>query len=529
MNVATDPWIPVVTVKGEPILVSLMQVFTEGEKFADLAVRPYERVSLLRLFLCIAHAALDGPKDYEEWLSLPSRLSKSASQYLGTWHDSFELFDLQKPWLQAAGISTEADTPPPWNDLSKWTSTSKLCLTYASGHNPTLFDHEGMQEKRSITIEMAILSLLSYQCFSPGGLMPQVFWHEKQTTKSSRDSPCISESMLHAIIRGGNILTTIYLNMVPYEYILHFYEDISRPLWEMIPTSFYDEPNVQNATKTYLGRLVPLSRLVLLHQQEPYMLLGNALEYPTFSNGFAQEVTATVVRTKIRNTEKRILLSYRPTKSIWRQLPAILVKDKSFEVGGPLSLYNLRENQGFDLQVCALAHNKGSLLDVFESVIAIPAQLDSDIGRNTYDAEIKRSEHIADILGKAVEMYRKKLDAAWERRLQNAGPQKGALRAQLYDRAANFFWTAIEQNINLLITFIQALDTENAEHHKELWRHFLTSQALAAYNFACSNDTPRQILAFTEGWQFLNDTLIALDILPNQQYKQTEEGDEQSY
>ena len=248
------------------------------------------------------------------------------------------------------------------NDLSKWTSTLKVCLTYASGHNPThFFDPEGMQEKRSITIEMAIFSLLSTNVFLRRLLMPQVFWHEKQTTKSSRDSPCISESMLHAIIRGGNILTTIYLNMVPYEYILHFYEDIGRPLWEMIPTSFYDEPNVQNATKTYLGRLVPLSRLVLLHQQEPYMLLGNALEYPTFSNGFAQEVTATVVRTKIRNTEKRILLSYRPTKSIWRQLPAILVKDKSFEVGGPLSLYNLRENQGFDLQVCGLLIIKACL------------------------------------------------------------------------------------------------------------------------------------------------------------------------
>ena len=67
MNVAFDPWIPVVTVAGERKLASLNDVFEKGESIADLAVRPHERVSLMRLFLCVAHAALDGPKNYFEW------------------------------------------------------------------------------------------------------------------------------------------------------------------------------------------------------------------------------------------------------------------------------------------------------------------------------------------------------------------------------------------------------------------------------------------------------------------------------
>ena len=102
MNVAFDPWIPVVTLKGVRQLVSLEEVLTNGDRYSDLAVRPHERVSLMRLFLCVAHAALNGPKDYEEWKEVPARLPKTAKAYLEKWKDSFELFHKKKPWMQVA-------------------------------------------------------------------------------------------------------------------------------------------------------------------------------------------------------------------------------------------------------------------------------------------------------------------------------------------------------------------------------------------------------------------------------------------
>ncbi|MGZ8246259.1 type I-E CRISPR-associated protein Cse1/CasA [Methylomagnum sp.] len=40
MNLVTEPWIPVVTPDGRRTLVSLVQVFTEGRQFADLACSP---------------------------------------------------------------------------------------------------------------------------------------------------------------------------------------------------------------------------------------------------------------------------------------------------------------------------------------------------------------------------------------------------------------------------------------------------------------------------------------------------------
>ncbi len=156
MNVAFDKWIPVVTTDGEPLLASLVEVMTEGHRFADLSVRPHERVSLMRLFICVAHAALDGPKDYDEWCAVPDRLPTAAGEYLEKWKDSFELFHPEKPWLQVAALSRgpqqKTDNP------EEWTPVSKLGFFLATGANTTLFDHEGAKnDNRHIPLENSVL------------------------------------------------------------------------------------------------------------------------------------------------------------------------------------------------------------------------------------------------------------------------------------------------------------------------------------------------------------------------------------
>jgi CRISPR system Cascade subunit CasA len=92
MNLVTEAWIPVVKLDGTPCTASLLEVFTQGREFADLAVRPHERIALMRLLICIAQAALDGPKDIDAWDKAPELLPDAAKQYLEKWRDSFELF-----------------------------------------------------------------------------------------------------------------------------------------------------------------------------------------------------------------------------------------------------------------------------------------------------------------------------------------------------------------------------------------------------------------------------------------------------
>jgi CRISPR system Cascade subunit CasA len=508
MNVAYNKWIPVVTTSGLPELASLHEVLTEGGKFSDLAVRPHERVSVMRLLLCVAHAALDGPKDYDEWLEVPKRLPGAVDKYLNHWKDSFELFHKEKPWLQVAGISKSADGKVSQADTEEWTPVSKLNFSFATGNNTTLFDHSAVSNNRSIAISETLLSMLTFQCFSPGGLISQVYWNGTQSGKSSKDGPCVPASMVHAFMRGNDILKTLHLNLPSYNDVRFSYGDrkLGRPVWEMMPASLGSSETVQNATETYIGRLVPLTRLIHLHPSGNRMLMGDGLAYPPFTDGFPAEPTATVVIREKGGVEEPTILSFRPEKALWRELSAVVVRRKAEGAGGPLSLRAIQDGKGCDLVVAALARDQATIVDTIESVFHIPSKLCTSVGVVAYQEEVKSAEAMASRLGWAVETYREKIDGGWEGRLKSAGPSKGKLKTRLHSTATTHYWTAVEKNLPLLMDHIEAIGSEAAVPTREVWQKKLFSAACDAYRIACGQETPRQIRAFAEGWQKLTTT-----------------------
>ncbi len=515
MNVAFDPWIPVVNFTGKRGLASLCDVLTAGEKFADLAVRPHERVALMRLFLCVAHAALDGPKDYEEWCHVPQSLPGAVQKYLTDWQDSFELFHKERPWLQVATLNKRADAQA--HNISDWTPVSKINFSYATGENTTLFDHGGMSsDERNIPLKETLLSMLTFQCFSVGGLMGQVYWKgircgvlanpkkENGPVKSS-DAPCSPASMIHAFLRGKHLTETIHLNLPTHEDIYFSYGErkIGKPIWEHFPYSMQDEGSIENATETYVGRLVPMTRVISLDPAGEKMLLGDGLAYRSFASGFPQEPTATVIIRRNANNEERGLLSYQPSKALWRELPALVVKRKANGMGGPLSLRAIQDGESCDLQVAALARDKATIVDTAESVFHIPSKLRTSEGTEIYESEIQNAESIARRLGWAVEGYRSEIDGGWEGRLKSAGAAKSKLKAKLHSIATTHYWTTVEKNLSLLIAHIEAIGTVNALPTRDSWRKMLFSTACEAYRTACGQENPRQMRAFAEGWRRL--------------------------
>jgi CRISPR system Cascade subunit CasA len=503
MNVAFDEWIPVVEASGRRKLASLRDVLVEGERFADLAVRPHERVSLMRLFLCIAHAALEGPKNYDEWCEVSEKLPVAAGNYLANWKGSFELFHSEKPWLQIPGLSKTAEAGVEKGNGTDWTPVSKLNLAFSSGINSTLYDHGALDPNRRIPIEGTALSILAFQCFSPGGTTSQAFWNGTQTKKIARDAPCIPASMTHAFLRGVDLKETLHLNLATHEDIGRAYGDLplGQPVWERMPSSFADKPAVENATRTYLGRLVPLTRLTKLAPDGQSMLLGDGLVYPTFADGFSPEPTATVA---VRR-DKRALVSYHPGKAIWRELGAIAVKRTADGTGGPLALGALQEGVACDLIVGALARQPGqaNLLDATESVFHVPARFRAPEGTAAYEVEVKNAEAQAARLGWAVETYRTDLDAGWPGKLKVAGPKKSALKARLHALATTHYWTAVESRLDLLMRYVESIGTDSAMPARELWRRETFTAACEAYHIACGLETPRQMRAFARGWEKL--------------------------
>lgn len=520
MNVAFDPWIPVVTSAGERKLASLCSVLAEGEQFADLAVRPHERVSLMRLFLCVTHAALQGPKDYDEWCEVPKRLPGAVKEYLAVWKDSFELFHKTKPWLQVADLNFLPSDKGDNSDAENgWTALNKLCFTRASGNNSTLFDHvSNGGESTEYTPGEIALNLLTFQnFFVAGGKASSRRWGniEMKNPPNPKGGPCSGKSILFTFLRGKTLNTAVLLNLNSNEELKFVYGDskvwMGKPIWEMPIRTPSDNEAITNATQTHVGRLVPQTRILRVNEDLKRVLLGAGFLYPKFqdeNNTFQPDIFATTV---LNRNGERELLSARPNNAVWRELHSLTVrrKDASNSNRGPLCLLNISETSSCDLVVNAMITNPrqaAEIVDFVESVFHVPSQLRSPEGTIAYEAEVKTAETMASRLGWAVETYRGEIDHGWEGKLKSAGPAKGPLKAKLHAIATTHYWTTVEKNLPLLMAHIEAIGSDAAMPTRDAWRKMLFIAACDAFRLACGQETPRQMRAFAKGWQKLTIT-----------------------
>lgn len=523
MNVAFEPWIPVVNSSGKSQLISLLTVLSEGERFVDLAVRPHERVSLMRLFLCVAHAALNGPKDYDEWCEVPKKLPDKVRTYLEEWEEkeSFELFHPKKPWLQVAALEgvNKGD-----DNAGKTSPVALLDFELATGNNSTLNDHSGQMASRQIEPERIALILLTFLNFSSGGGSPVARWEKTKTSQvGNPDAPCLSQSMAHCLFRGRSLSETIHLNLPTFDTIRRVYKtfsddkkkghnyfdvDLGRPVWELFPASpTGGSEEVANATRTYLGRLVPISRWIRLIPNSDQIYCCNGFRYDTYKKGFAAEPTAAVrLVTKkdkkgVESTERKVV-KIEPAKALWRELSALLIKRSADGVGGPLAMENAPHDTEFDFHVCAMTRDQASMDISVESVFHITPSFHANFA--VYQTEVLEAEGYSRKLRWAMENYRTAIDHDWNPRVRRTqAKQQNALKDRLAQAAFLSYWTAVEKNLPLLMTHIEAIGTDDSIPTREAWRKMLFVTACNAYRVTCGQETPRQMRAFAKGWQQL--------------------------
>lgn len=495
MNLVDDPWIPCIRKDGTIRPASLRECFA-CDDIVDLAVRPHERVALMRLLLCVSYASTGIPEDYDAWEAMRERLAQAACAYLDTWRDSFELFHPQKPFLQVADLRSASKK-------ESLTPCGKLDFALATGNNSTLFDHAALSE-RSFSPEWLALNLLTYQMFSLGGLIGSVLWSGKATAGTSCDGPCVSGSMLHTFLRRGSLFESVHANLLSEEE-LSGYRKLGgdwqgRPLWECFPEGPDDREAVRNATETFLGRMVPLTRAVRLFSDRAFMLLGDGLPFPSFANAkrpFPEEVSATVVMSSKKN--ERFLLGVQPDRALWRQLAALTVRRHGYNVGGCAALVHCREGQDVDLVVCGLARRQADVVDVVESVFHVPAAMFRTEGHDLYESEVEVAEAVARSLGFAVERYRQMVDGGWQGRLKLAGKDKADVLAMLKAQALRSYWTAVETALPQLWNMVRALGNEEFSLLQQNWRRHVCKSAEDAFFSSCGRDTERQMRAYVTG------------------------------
>lgn len=478
MNLTRDPWIPAVRTDGTRDLFGLDDLFAQAHALRDLVVKPHERIALMRLLLCITQAALDGPADEEAWERCGPLIQPRVRDYLGRWRSKFELFGEGERFLQVFHLL-------PGKSDDEGNPATKIDLTLATGNNPTVFDN-GAGEVRTVAEARSALNLLAFQCFSPGGRIGVANWNGKDTPGkgSSNHAPCAPSSMLHTLLIGGSLLESVRLNLLTHEIICDVPPGaLGRPIWEQAPANAGDSAAVENATSTYLGRLVPLARCIRLQPDGTMMILANGLDYPVFPA--FREASATIIQRK----DGFGLLPASTGRSLWRQLGPITVRRKSAgdPIAGPLALMHDLRSTEVGVWVGALVTDKAKIEDVVEGFYRVPRSMLDGPGRVAYERGVQYAEASESALIQAVKQF------SGELKLGNPP----------YDRARQCFWTSVEQSLPALFDVARDLTTDE-ELPKSKWGQAVQCAALEAYRQACPCQTPRQIQAHALGLRRLS-------------------------
>ncbi len=471
-NLCTHPWIPVALLNGSSAMVSLEELYEQAENIRDLVLSPMERISVMRLLICITQRALNGPSDAEEKEECQPDIIPKSLAYLRQWRHAFELYGENGAFLQVPNLT-------PLKEGDELTPCSKLALSQASGNNSTLFDNAGGSE-RSFSFSQLAINLLTFQNFSPGGLISEINWANCPTPKSSTSAPCVAGSALHLFIIGKHILETIWMNLCPKDEILAptFF---GVPVWEDMPISTAYSNAVENATKSYLGRMVPLSRCVQIKSNG--LLLGGGLEIAVYDE--QQNVLYWEPSTRRRTSKegKTKLVNASMQRALWRQLPAML---QSFRGQNHWLYQNENLPPTFSIWVGALVVDKASILGEMGS--CFPNRNISVFG-----------EHAANCLAQSL-LIAQKSEACMSTAICSYHALMGDTfekkqRESALAQASEIYWNYLSSNQPLYLRTAQG-----DQKTDDAWTSLCRKACKQAYDSTCPHSTARQMQAWVRGW-----------------------------
>jgi len=473
VNLILDPWIPVVMDDGSANQVGLEKFYSKAHEIRDLSVSPPQRVSLMRLFLCITQAALDGPDDEADWEQCKEDIVPMSIDYLSTRVELFELYG-KAPFLQVGGLKHKHNA-----------TCDKLCFTLRAGNNHTLFDQAACPEGRDHSDAWLTLNLLTYQCFSTGGTIGVTYWAGQQTSPKnpgmSKDAPCITVSALHTVLKGKSMLDTLYLNLITKEQISVLPNSSwGKPLWDDFPTSQTSKA-VKQLTTSYLGRLVPLTRAILLEEGKKTCTLCDGLYYPPMPD--SRIPTATIIEVGKDNTPRYV--STNLAQHPWRDLAAILSSNRVDGKGGTLALehLNAKVNGPLAFWVGGQVRDRSKYIDMAEWTFKLTdASQFTNVDIARYRLGVEKANEGEKSLCSAVYTYGGQM---------NVGKPR---TKAFFERAKSCYWSALSSGYHVLLE--AALDPGLSLKD---WYEALRNTMREAYRGACPVANARQIEAFAKG------------------------------
>lgn len=472
-NLITHPWIPVRWLAGHHSLVGLDELFRRAAEIADLDAVPHERISLIRLLVCITQAALGAPADMFGWDEFGGDLEQAVPAYLARSEISphFNLFGDGPRFLQCKAAAGDKSYP-----------ACQVSFTMAAGTSLTLLDHYGESPRIMDPAFLARL-LLCYQNFFVGGSMAE---------KVKGNGPSLK--MLHTFLIGENLKWTTLANCIDAELAHNF----GKPYWELGTPDQIKGDSAKLVTESYLGRLVPLScQLDVTGNLKSGFAVHisdglSYLPYPPF-----REASATLISWK----QEFRLLRADIGRGIWRDLHCLAVlrrlDDSQAQTAPAILQSHIKEHEqgAVNLWVGELIKGeKATIIDGIEDRFTVPYRLFTEIGQTIYSLGVLHASISADSKGcslkEAVKAYSKSMR-------NNSAPVEAALR---------HYWNALDFQRQILLDLVNddaPIRGKNFGESDDPWSLAVRTAVRAAYDRACPRLTPRQLKGYAAGLRLL--------------------------
>jgi len=305
-NLLLEPWIPLTDIQGKSVQLGLWDTLLRAQHPREIrSSYPLETAALYRLLLAVLHRVY-GPPDVEEWDGLwaagrwePGPLEA----YLGRHRDRFDLFHPRYPFMQ------RPDERVPEKGVSK------LAYQFASGNNPTLFDHNLDDGGLALEPARAARLLLAAMSFGLGGL---------SGLRERKFTDCPAARSVLFMVLGDTLFETLALNLLRYPDSGNPWPQAAddRPAWEM------DDPCEPDREWPlgYLDYLTWHNRRILLFPTEE----NGRVVVRTMTEGPGLRLSADLERpdpmvsySRGKRTGYRPL-SFRPGRALWRDSSTLL-------------------------------------------------------------------------------------------------------------------------------------------------------------------------------------------------------------
>lgn len=489
LNLCTDSWLPVRMCSGACVRVSLEEFFAQAHEISDLILAAHERISIMRLLICIAQRAINGPEDREEWEDCKEDIVPKALEYLQQWRTAFNLLGEDGAFLQPSNV--EHRKPEDWGALSK------ISLSSAEGNTSALFDNAAGTE-RFVPLSQIAVDLITFQNFAPPGTIGVTNWSGVQTGVKSPDSapgsPCVPESAIHLFICGENLLDTLWYNLRTREEIKELRNGMGVPIWELMPLRMEHEEAVQNATTTYLGRLVPLSRVVKISMSADKCLVSKGIHYPVYRDKELMYYESTMSIKVSEDKEQRItrqIVGANIDRAMWRNLPALLhwFSAKKVKPFARPDVQDLPSHFGIWVGALVLDQAKilGTMEDYYEHLdrkyVGVSADKQQAVLMGMADSGVEAVKN-------ALSVYYKCFNTQFEN------------KKSVFACAEKNYWSWLTLKKHVYISCLGIAESDSADR-RTVWAKIIRQAACKTFDLLVSRNNTRQLAAWARARRVL--------------------------